>query len=112
MGVKTGFRRTPKFDRAWRQSSYALSTDITIWLELALMLYAFWAVRLAWDMQRELVIYLLIYGLSFATVFAWSLHEALLLRFRLGRQGRRSARKAVAIINCGPDAPIFTLYLP
>ena len=87
MGIKTGFRRTPKFDRAWSQSSYALSTDITIWLELALMLYAFWAVRLAWDMQRELVVYLLIYGLSFATVFAWSLREALVLRFKLGRHG-------------------------
>ena len=76
LGVKTSFRRTPKFERDWTRSSYALSADLTIWLELALMLYALWATWLAWDLQRELCPYLLIYALSFATVVGWSLRES------------------------------------
>ena len=76
LGVKTSFRRTPKFERDWTRSSYALSADLTIWLELALMLYALWAAWLAWDLQRELCPYLLIYALSFATVVGWSLRES------------------------------------
>lgn len=76
LGIKTGFRRTPKFDRAWRQSNYALAADTTLWLEFALMLYAIWAAWLAWHLQRELVVYLVLYALSFAAVFGWNLIEA------------------------------------
>ena len=76
LGVKSSFRRTPKFEREWTRSSYALSADVTIWLELALMLYALWAASLAWESQRELCPYLLIYALSFATVVGWSLRES------------------------------------
>ena len=79
LGIKTGFRRTPKFQGDWRRSHYALSTDITVWLELALMLYALWAAWLAWDLQRELFAYLLIYALSFASVAGWSLRESLIV---------------------------------
>ena len=37
LGIETPFRRTPKFERDWKQSRYALSADLTLWLELALM---------------------------------------------------------------------------
>ena len=76
LGIKIPFRRTPKFERDWKRSHYALSADVTLWLELALMGYALWAASLAWELQRELCVYLLIYALSFATVAAWSLREA------------------------------------
>ena len=82
LGIKTGFRRTPKFRGDWTRSQYALPIDITVWLEAALMLYALWAAWLAWDLQRELFAYLLIYGLSFATVAGWSLRESLILQLR------------------------------
>ncbi len=82
LGSKRGFRRTPKFQGDWRRSHYALPTDITVWLELALMLYALWAAWLAWDLQRELFAYLLIYALSFASVAGWSLRESLTLQLR------------------------------
>lgn len=83
LGIKTPFRRTPKFERDWHSSQYALSADLTLWLELALMTYAFWAAALAWELQRELVVYLLIYALSLATVVCWSLRES--WRLRRGR---------------------------
>ena len=82
LGIKTPFRRTPKFKRDWRQSRYALTADITLWLELALLVYALWAAALAWELQRELCLYLLIYALSLATVVAWSLRENWSLRGR------------------------------
>ena len=76
LGYEPPFRRTPKFERDWKRSHYALSADLTLWLELALTLYAFWAAALAWELQRELCVYLLVYALSFATVVAWSLRES------------------------------------
>ncbi len=76
LGIKPGFRRTPKFKRGWTQSRYALTADATVWLELALMLYAMWAARLAWELQPELCAYMLIYALSFATVAGMSLRES------------------------------------
>lgn len=79
LGLKPPFRRTPKFERDWRRSPYALSADLTLWLELALMAYALWAAALAWELQRELCPYLLFYALSLATVLAWSLRESLIL---------------------------------
>ncbi len=94
LGVKTGFRRTPKFKGDWKSSHYALSTDITVWLELALMLYALWAAWLAWDLQRELFAYLLIYALSFGSIAGWSLRESLIVwREELGtaQQSRQEA---------------------
>ncbi len=94
LGVKTGFRRTPKFQGDWRRSQYALPTDITVWLELALMLYALWAAWLAWDLQRELFAYLLIYALSFASVAGWSLRESLIVwrcQLAASQQTRREA---------------------
>lgn len=95
LGIKTGFRRTPKFKGDWRRSHYALPTDITIWLELALMLYALWAARLAWDSQRELIVYLLIYALSFASVAGWSLRESLIVwRGQLTASQQRSREAA------------------
>ncbi len=80
LGCKPPFRRTPKFKRGWERSPYALSTGLTLWLELALMGYAFWAASLAWELQRELCPYLLIYALSYALVAAWSLRESWTLR--------------------------------
>ena len=76
LGIKSEFRRTPKFERDWARSPYALSADITAWLEVAFALYALWAARLAWDLQRELCVYLLIFALSFAILAGWSLCEA------------------------------------
>ena len=76
LGIKTSFRRTPKFARDWRLSGYALRADGSLILELALMLYAFWAAALAWRLQPELCLYLLIYACSFATVIAMSLRES------------------------------------
>ena len=80
LGIKTPFRRTPKFARDWQRSHYALSADLTLWLELALMAYALWAAALAWGLQRELVVYLVIYALSMGTVVAGSLRESWILR--------------------------------
>ena len=80
LGIKPPFRRTPKFKRDWKRSRYALSADLTVWLELALLCYALWAAALAWDLQRELCIYLLLYALSLATVVAMSLRESWILR--------------------------------
>ena len=80
LGIKPPFRRTPKFERDWQVSGYALSADVTLWLELALMGYALWAAALAWQLQRELCVYLLIYALSLATVAAWSLRESWIVR--------------------------------
>ncbi len=80
LGLKTPFRRTPKFERDWKASPYALSADFTRPLELALTGYALWAATLAWERQPELVAYLLIYALSFATVIACSLRESWVLR--------------------------------
>jgi cellulose synthase/poly-beta-1,6-N-acetylglucosamine synthase-like glycosyltransferase len=82
LGFKTPFRRTPKFERDWKRSRYALSADLSLWLELALVGYALWAASLAWELQRELCVYLLIYALSFATVAAWSLRESWIIRRR------------------------------
>ena len=80
LGLKTPFRRTPKFERDWKRSRYAISAGFTLWLELALMFYALWAAALAWDLQRELCVYLLIYALSLAAVIAGSLRESWILR--------------------------------
>ena len=88
LGLKPPFRRTPKFNRDWARSSYALSTGLTLWLELALMGYALWAASLAWEMQRELCLYLLIYAFSFALVAAWSLRETWTVR-RISREPSR-----------------------
>ncbi len=79
LGIQVPFRRTPKFERDWQRSPYALSADLTLWLELALMAYALWAAALAWELQRELCLYLLIYAFSLATVAGWSLFESLIV---------------------------------
>ena len=94
LGAKPQFRRTPKFERDWQRSQYALSADHTLWLEVALMGYALWATSLAWEYQRELCPYLLIYALSFAAVAAMSLRETWdlrRLRIDVGQQGRGEA---------------------
>ena len=88
VGVKIEFRRTPKFVEGWAENHYALQGDLTIWLELVLMIYALWGAWLAWDIQRELVIYLLVYALSFATIVGWSLREVWMMR-RFTSQSRR-----------------------
>ncbi len=80
IGLKTHFRRTPKFEGDWRGSAYALSADHTLWLEAALLLYSLWAAWLAWELQRELCPYLLIFALSFATVVGLSLRDSWNLR--------------------------------
>ena len=49
-------------------------------LELLLMAYAIWAAWLAWHIQPEICLYLLIYALSFASVAAWGLREHRLVR--------------------------------
>ena len=84
LGVKTSFRRTPKFASAWAGSSYALRADASVILELALMLYALWACGLAWQLQPQLCPYLLIYALSFGAVASLSLRETWIL-WRAGR---------------------------
>ena len=76
LGFKPGFRRTPKFKRDWKRSQYALAADATVWLELGLMLYSLWAAWLAWQLQPELCLYMLIYALSFGAVAGLSLRES------------------------------------
>ena len=83
LGIKIGFRRTPKFADEWTNSPYALPGDVSILLELLLMAYAIWAAWLAWHIQPEICLYLLIYALSFASVAAWGLREHKLAR-RIG----------------------------
>ena len=75
IGIKAGFRRTPKFTGDWRSHPYALQGDALILLELALMAYALWGVWLAWHIQRELSLCLMIYALSFAQVAGRGLRE-------------------------------------
>lgn len=79
-GAKVEFRRTPKFVADWSANQYALQGDVSIVLELMLMVYALWGAWLAWHTQRELTIYLLVYALSFATVALWGLRELWVIR--------------------------------
>ncbi len=79
-GAKVEFRRTPKFVQDWTRNQYALPVDLTVLLEIVLVFYALWGAWLAWHTQRELVAYLLIYALSFATVAIWTLHETWKIR--------------------------------
>lgn len=98
LGSKPPFRRTPKFERNWQRSPYALSADITLWLELALLAYALWAAALAWNTQRALCLYLLIYALSLATVVAGRLRESWILRGRHPQLSRRPTPEFTEII--------------
>lgn len=79
-GAKVEFRRTPKFGQTGNSSPYALHGDVTILLEWVLMGYALWGAWLAWQIQRELTVYLLIYALSFATISLWGLRESWTVR--------------------------------
>ncbi len=80
LGIRIGFRRTPKFADEWANNPYALPGDISILLELMLTAYALWAAWLAWHIQPELCLYLLIYALSFAAVASWGIREHRLVR--------------------------------
>ncbi len=80
MGLKAGFKRTPKFTGDWASHPYALSGDASILLELALTAYALWGAWLAWHIQRELSFCLMIYALSFALVGGMGLREHLTVR--------------------------------
>lgn len=80
LGMSLEFRRTPKFVETWQASHYALRADSTILAELCLMVYALWGAWLAWNIQRELTIYLLIYALAFATVSLWNIRDSLVIR--------------------------------
>ncbi len=93
LGFKPPFRRTPKFERDWQQSPYALPADLKLGLELALMSYAFWAAALAWELQRELCLHLLIYALSLALMAAWSLRENVILWRRRSDAASQNAPK-------------------
>lgn len=88
LGIKVGFRRTPKFTGGWAGHPYALPGDLSVLLEMALMAYALWGAGLAWHIQRELSLYLMIYALSFAAVAGWSLRE------------RWTVRRAAAARQC------------
>ena len=99
LGAKGEFRRTPKFQKDWQGSSYALSADITIVFEFALLLYALWATWLAWERQPELCPYLLIYALSFAAVVGLSLRESWIV-WRAGiKSGDGAQRKALNLLR-------------
>ena len=76
----TEFRRTPKFVQGWTSSEYALKGNPSTIIELVLAVYALWGAVLAWHVQPALVIYLLIYAASFATVAFWSFWEGWQLR--------------------------------
>ena len=69
------------------------------------MIYALWAAALAWETQRDLCPYLLIYALSFAAVAAWSLRESMdlrRLRIELGRQRRGEAAEVLRARSLAP----------
>lgn len=80
LGLRMGFRRTPKSGESNATNPYAIPGDLSIALEITMMLYALWATVLAWQIQRELCFYLLIYALSFAAVAGWSLRDHWQLR--------------------------------
>ncbi|MXX50397.1 MAG: glycosyltransferase [Chloroflexi bacterium] len=80
LGRRGDFQRTPKFARDWAGDAYALSLSPLLWLELALMCYALWAAALAWQVQPQLLPYLLVYALAFAAVAGWSLREVVAMR--------------------------------
>ena len=90
LGLRMRFRRTPKSGVSHSANPYALPGDLSIALEIVMMLYALWAVVLAWQIQRELFLYLLIYALSFAAVAGWNLREH--WQLRRGRSGSAGAR--------------------
>ena len=87
IGRQRAFRRTPKSGGNTSAHAYALPGDLTIALEIVMMFYALWAAALAWQIQRELCLYLLIYALSFAAVAGWNLRE----HWQLRRKRLRSA---------------------
>ena len=99
LGRRIGFRRTPKFAERGTQNAYALPGDVSILLEVFLTAYALWAAWLAWRIQPELCLYLLIYALSFATVAGWGLREHRLLRRarRLSSQEPAADHRAAAL---------------
>ena len=80
LGIKTSFKRTPKFNGDWTSHPYALPGDASILLEMGLAVYALWGSWLAWHLQRELCLYLLIYALSLGAVAGWGLREHWMVR--------------------------------
>ena len=68
------------------------------------MIYALWAAALAWNLQRELCLYLLIYALSLATVCAWSLRESWIVRRARPPLARhKSASRSAKTSERSPD---------
>ncbi len=94
LGRRSDFQRTPKFSQNWARADYALAHSPLLWLELALMTYALWAAALAWEMQPQLMPYLLVYALAFAAVAGWSLREAALMRLMSKAHLQPQSRRA------------------
>ncbi len=79
LGRRGEFRRTPKFNRGWVGSGYALRADPNVWVELLLAAYAFWGLTLALKLNPALVPYLGLYSFSFGLVALWSLADRVAL---------------------------------
>jgi hypothetical protein len=75
LGRKGEFLRTPKFARAWQGSGYAMRVHPSVWIELFLMVYAFWGVSLALRSSPALAPYLAVYGFAFGWVALSSLRD-------------------------------------
>lgn len=69
------FVRTPKFARLGKKSQYKVSGDWSVWVEVALALYAVFGMVLAWQMNRAMLPILGLYAASFAVVAAMQFRD-------------------------------------
>jgi sterol desaturase/sphingolipid hydroxylase (fatty acid hydroxylase superfamily) len=73
------FQRTPKFTRDWSASAYALRSDRYVWGEIALAVYAFTGMIMAYQHYPPLVVYLGLCAFGFSLVAVWTLHDTWLI---------------------------------
>jgi len=90
-GERGVFQRTPKFQGAWQGSRYAILDGLN-WGELLLALYAVWGCWLAGQDQPELIPYLLIYAVSFGSVFLWDVRE----KHQIRQQAKQIAQEQIS----------------
>ncbi len=93
LGVKSAFRRTPKFAivgkaSSWHSSVYALPKDLTIWWEAVLTIYAFFLI--GWSVSHDmwwLIGWLALYAAGYGCMVYLSLVQS--LRLSLSKPGVR-----------------------
>lgn len=101
LGVRSAFKRTPKFavtgaGKEWHTSAYVLPSDPTVWVELALAVYAV-----------SLLLYSLIYGiwwlLPWLSLYAGGYTYIAILSIRQAWEKRGALRQGLAAVREGGD---------